>query len=104
MLLWRGLKVMQRPIPDSSCRITERALCRARHASSIESSPAPSTSDAVTRTSPHIGGLVIRYASLPLGFSDAAVVACAECTGGQVLTFDRRDFVVVAREATITLV
>ena len=41
---------------------------------------------------PRIGELVLRYASLPLGFSDAAVVACAETTGGRVLTFDRRDF------------
>ena len=51
-----------------------------------------------------IGELVERYASLPLGFSDAAVVACAEKTGGLVLTYDRRDFDVVAREGTIVLV
>lgn len=51
-----------------------------------------------------IGELVTRYSSLPLGFSDAAVVACAEHTGGQVLSFDRRDFDVVARGGTITLV
>ncbi len=52
---------------------------------------------------PRIGELVSRYSSLPLGFSDAAVVACAEGTGGRVLTFDRRDFDVVAREGTIAV-
>lgn len=47
--------------------------------------------------------LIGRYASLPLGYSDAAVIACAERSGGLVLTYDRRDFGVVAREGTITL-
>jgi len=47
--------------------------------------------------------LVRRYASLPLGFADAAVVACAERTRGPVLTFDVRDFAVVAQEGTIAL-
>ena len=36
--------------------------------------------------------------------ADAAVVACAERNGGRVLTFDRRDFDVIAREVPITLV
>src|SRR5438270_556669 len=36
--------------------------------------------------------LVHRYADLDLGFSDAAVVACAERHGGRTLTADRRDF------------
>jgi len=45
-----------------------------------------------------------RYADLPLGFSDAAVIACAERSGGSVLTFDRRDFEVVARDVPITVV
>lgn len=48
-----------------------------------------------------IRALMRRYADLPLGFSDAAVVACAERNGGKVLTFDVRDFGVVAREGTI---
>ena len=47
--------------------------------------------------------LVSRYADLPLGFSDAAVIACAERNGGLVLTFDLRDFGVVAREGGIQL-
>jgi hypothetical protein len=47
--------------------------------------------------------LVKRYEDLPLGFADAAVVACAERNGGSVLTFDRRDFGVVAREGRISL-
>jgi uncharacterized protein len=40
---------------------------------------------------------------LPLGFADAAVVACAERHGGRVLTLDRRHFGVVEGEGTITL-
>ena len=47
--------------------------------------------------------LVRRYADLPLGFVDAAVIACAERRGGRVLTLDRRHFGVVGREGTLTL-
>jgi predicted nucleic acid-binding protein len=47
--------------------------------------------------------LVRRYASLPLGLTDAAVVASAERWSAPVLTFDRRDFAVVARDGTIRL-
>ncbi len=47
--------------------------------------------------------LVKRYEDLALGFVDAAVIACAERTGGRVLTFDLRDFGVVAAEGTITI-
>lgn len=46
---------------------------------------------------PRIRELVNRYADLPLGFADAAVVACAERYRGRVLTSDRRDFDIVAR-------
>jgi uncharacterized protein len=52
---------------------------------------------------PRIRALVERYDDLPLGFSDAAVVACAERSGGRVLTLDIRDFGVVAREGTISI-
>jgi len=52
---------------------------------------------------PRVRSLVRRYADLPLGFADAAVIACAERAGGRVLTFDR-DFAVVAREGTIDLI
>jgi uncharacterized protein len=52
---------------------------------------------------PRIRELVSRYADLRLGFTDAAVIACAERHGGRVLTLDRRHFAVVAREGTITL-
>jgi len=48
--------------------------------------------------------LVQRYADLSLGYVDAAVIACAERSGGRVLTFDLRDFGVVAAEGTITIV
>lgn len=44
--------------------------------------------------------LVARYADLPLGVADAAVVACAERNGGRVLALDR-DFAVVAKEGRI---
>ncbi|MGH9189145.1 MAG: type II toxin-antitoxin system VapC family toxin [Acidimicrobiales bacterium] len=47
--------------------------------------------------------LADRYRDLPLGFADASVVACAERSGGAVLTLDRRDFGVVAKEGTITV-
>ena len=48
--------------------------------------------------------LVRRYADLSLGYVDAAVIACAERSGGRVMTFDLRDFGVVAAEGTITIV
>lgn len=53
---------------------------------------------------PRARELVLRYADLPLGFADAAVIACAERSGGTVLTLDVRDFGVVAGEGTITVV
>jgi predicted nucleic acid-binding protein len=52
---------------------------------------------------PRIRELVGRYGDLPLGFADAAVIACAERNGGRVLTLDRRDFEVVAREGTLAV-
>ena len=52
---------------------------------------------------PRIRELVRRYADLPLGFADAAVIACAERHGGRVLTLDIRDFGIVSREGTITV-
>jgi uncharacterized protein len=50
-----------------------------------------------------VRALASRYADLPLGFANAAVIACAERNGGAVLTLDRRDFGVVAREGRIVL-
>jgi predicted nucleic acid-binding protein len=50
-----------------------------------------------------IRALVGRYADLPLGYADAAVIACAERNQGKVLTLDERDFGVVAAEGTIQL-
>ena len=50
-----------------------------------------------------ISALIDRYADLPLGLSDAAVIACAERHRGRVLTLDRRDFEVVGREVDLTL-
>lgn len=52
---------------------------------------------------PRIRELASRYDSLPLGFSDAAVIACAERGGGRVLTLDKRDFDVVAGEGRIAV-
>ncbi len=48
--------------------------------------------------------LTRRYQDLPLGYSDAAVIACAERNGGRVATFDLRHFGVVGREGTIEVV
>lgn len=47
--------------------------------------------------------LVQRYEDLSLGYVDAAVIACAERNGGRILTFDLRDFGLVAAEGTITI-
>jgi predicted nucleic acid-binding protein len=47
--------------------------------------------------------LMIRYADLPLGFADAAVIATAEANRARVLTFDRRHFDVVAREGIVSI-
>ena len=47
--------------------------------------------------------LVQRYEDLSLGYVGAAVIACAERNGGRILTFDLRDFGVVAAEGTITI-
>jgi predicted nucleic acid-binding protein len=47
--------------------------------------------------------LARRYADLPLGFADAAVVACAERHGGRILSLDA-DFGVVAREGSVSVV
>ena len=47
--------------------------------------------------------LVRRYEDLSLGYVDAAVIACAERSGGRVMTFDLRDFGVVAAEGTIII-
>ena len=52
---------------------------------------------------PRIRQLIARYSDLPLGFADAAVIACAERRRGRILTYDQRHFPVVAREGTITL-
>ena len=52
---------------------------------------------------PRVRELIQRYTDLRLGFADAAVIACAERIGGLVLTFDRRDFEVVAQDLPITL-
>ena len=47
--------------------------------------------------------LLDRYADLPLGFADACVIACGERHSGRVLSLER-EFRIVAREGTITLV
>jgi predicted nucleic acid-binding protein len=52
---------------------------------------------------PRVRHLLRRYADLGLSLPDAAVIACAERTGGRVLTLDVRDFGVVAREGKIHL-
>jgi predicted nucleic acid-binding protein len=59
--------------------------------------------DCCERDIPDVRRLVRRYADLPLGFADAGVIACAERNGGRVLSLDKRDFGVVAREGRITL-
>ncbi len=53
---------------------------------------------------PRILELMGRYGDLRLGYPDASVIACAERNGGRVLSFDRRDLTVVARDVPISLV
>jgi predicted nucleic acid-binding protein len=53
---------------------------------------------------PRVLELIERYRDLRLGYADASVIACAERNGGRVMTFDRRDFEVVARYVPISLV
>ena len=52
---------------------------------------------------PRVRELIGRYADLPLGYADSAVVACAERSGGRVLSLDVRHFGPVAREEAITV-
>lgn len=47
--------------------------------------------------------LATRYADLPLGTVDAAVIACAERLSAPVLTLDRRDFGVVGRDIALSV-
>jgi predicted nucleic acid-binding protein len=47
--------------------------------------------------------LIRQYSDFPLGFADAAVVACGERNGGLIATLDFRHFGAVAREGTIRL-
>ena len=60
--------------------------------------------DCGERDIPRVRQRAARYSDLPLGFADAAVIACAERRGGLVLTYDQRHFPVVAREGTIQIV
>lgn len=53
---------------------------------------------------PRVRQLVERYADLPLGLADAAVIACAERLNVAVVTLDYRHFGTVAGEGTIRIV
>jgi predicted nucleic acid-binding protein len=52
---------------------------------------------------PRARQLAKKYESLPLGFTDAAVAACAEANGKRVLTLDTHDFSVVGKETGLTV-
>jgi predicted nucleic acid-binding protein len=52
---------------------------------------------------PRARQLARKYADLPLGFTDAAVAACAESNGKRVLTLDHRDFSVIAKETNLVI-
>ena len=52
---------------------------------------------------PRARQLAKKYADLPLGFTDAAVAACAEANGKRVLTLDIRDFSVIRKETGLTI-
>jgi predicted nucleic acid-binding protein len=50
---------------------------------------------------PRIAALCKRYSNLPLGFSDSAVIACAERLALPVLTYDSKHFDIVAKEGKL---
>lgn len=52
---------------------------------------------------PRIQELMRRYADLPLGFADAAVIALAEGGSSRVATTDRRHFTVVRAKRPLEL-
>ena len=52
---------------------------------------------------PRVRTLINRYSSLPLGFADSVVIACAERFSKRVLTLDQRHFTVVGREVGLEL-
>jgi predicted nucleic acid-binding protein len=52
---------------------------------------------------PRARQLASKYHNLPLGFTDAAVAACAEANGKRVLTLDTRDFSVIRKETGLTI-
>lgn len=52
---------------------------------------------------PRIQDLMRRYADLPLGFADAAVIALAEGSSSRVATTDRRHFTVVRAKKPLEL-
>jgi uncharacterized protein len=52
---------------------------------------------------PRVRVLVNRSSSLPLGFADEVVLACAERFLKQVLTLDQQHFTVVGREVGLEL-
>lgn len=52
---------------------------------------------------PRARQLAMKYADLPLGFTDAVVVACAEANGGRVLTLDSRDFSIAGKATGLTV-
>ena len=59
--------------------------------------------DCGTQDLTDIKRLAERYANLPLGYSDAAVVCCAVRTTQRIVSLDRRDFQVVQRELGFAL-
>ncbi|MDE3074648.1 MAG: PIN domain-containing protein [Chloroflexota bacterium] len=83
--------------------LLERASAHAADAFLSDLQSGRYTLDCGERDFARIRQLVERYADLPLGAADASVIACAERHGGRVLTLDRRDFGVVAREGALTL-
>ncbi len=50
-----------------------------------------------------VRALTQRYADMPLGLADAAVVACADRNGGRALSLDHRYFSALAHEGLIQL-
>jgi len=90
-------------LAEAACMIERDAGTNAMAAVLDDLAEGAYTLDCGQQDFPRIRELVIRYADLPLGFADAAVIACAERTRAEVLTFDRRDFEIVGREGTFRI-
>jgi predicted nucleic acid-binding protein len=90
-------------LAEITCMLEQRQGAKMLDAFLADLETGAFTLDCGERNIARIRALVERYSDLPLGFSDASVIACAEERGGRVATVDRRHFDVVSRDASISV-